>query len=449
MGTAKSALKSSTSSASSSQLSKKYSLVRGDSERLCQPLEIEDYGCQTCPEVSPPKWHLAHSTWFFETLILKPYLTGYIEFHPLFGQLFNSYYESFGAQHPRPERGLLTRPTVAQVYEYRRYVDTAMELLLVDIGHSRREAIEQMLVLGLNHEQQHQELLLTDIKSIFAYNPLRPVYQEPLKTKPVPEMELKTALKSGKCPEIEWIGISGGLCNIGHDAGSADQQVGRDFSYDNEGPRHEVIIRDFKLASKPVSNGEYSEFIGAGGYTTPDYWLSDAWKVVSNQRWQAPLYWELIDAQWWSMSLSGMQPVDIFAPVCHVSFYEAAAYARWAGKRLPTEQEWEVAASGYAIEGNFRDSGVLHPQYATCKKPLKQLFGDVWEWTQSAYSAYPGYHQENGALGEYNGKFMSGQMVLRGGSCVTPQDHMRVTYRNFFYPHERWQFSGIRLAEDG
>jgi ergothioneine biosynthesis protein EgtB len=440
MGTTKSALKSSTSSTSSSELSKKYSLIRGDSERLCQPLKIEDYGCQTCPEVSPPKWHLAHTAWFFETLILKPHLRGYIEFHPLFGRLFNSYYETFGAKHPRPERGLLTRPTVAQVYEYRRYVDTAMELLMADTEHSRREDIEQLIILGLNHEQQHQELLLTDIKNIFAYNPLRPVYKESLETK-------MTSKTERNC-EIEWIDISGRICNIGYDANDVDQHAGLGFSYDNEVPRHKVVIRDFKLASRPVNNGEFCEFINAGGYNTPDYWLSDAWKIVSSQQWHAPLYWESIDGQWWSMSLSGMRPVDVSSPVCHVSFYEAAAYARWAGKRLPTEQEWEVAASGYTIEGNFRDSGVLHPHCAVSKKPLKQLFGDVWEWTQSAYVAYPGYCQENGALGEYNGKFMSGQMVLRGGSCVTPQDHMRVTYRNFFYPHERWQFSGIRLAED-
>lgn len=425
-----------------------YNRVRRDSEYFCEPLEIEDYGIQTMPEVSPPKWHLAHTSWFFETLLLKPFNGGYREYHPKFAVLFNSYYDTIGTYHPRNQRGVLSRPTTDEIYSYRKYVDNAMHELLSQTNHLHRQDILSRTILGLNHEQQHQELLLTDIKHIFASNPLRPTYKQKFSkhnTDPIAKKQKKS--------KINWIEFSGGIKSIGltHDASSS-----KNFSYDNEGPKHKVLLENFKLASKPVSNGEYLEFINSGGYQQVELWLSDAWKIVNDQKWQAPLYWEKINGDWWYMTLSGMQEVDQYAPVSHVSFYEAAAYARWVnlkqpGVRLPTEAEWEVAANELPIEGNLRETGVLQPQsfrQDSSKNNLLQMFGDVWEWTQSAYAAYPGYHAAIGPLGEYNGKFMSSQMVLRGGSCVTPVDHLRVSYRNFFYPHERWQFSGFRLAKD-
>lgn len=408
----------------------RYVDVRRESEWLCKPLEIEDYGTQTMPSVSPPKWHLAHTAWFFETLLLKLFLKGYREFHPLFARLFNSYYESLGSYHPRPERGLLSRPTVAEVYRYRAYVDEHMARLLGQANHPQRHEIERLTVLGLNHEQQHQELLLTDIKHIFAYNPLRPSYSAPIWSTPAFD-----------APPLQWLELEGGIKAIGHG--------GEGFAYDNEGPEHRVYLHDFRLASRPVTNGEFMEFIEDGGYQKPEYWLSDAWKTVRQQRWKAPLYWECLDGEWWQMTLSGMRLVDEGIPVCHVSYYEAAAFAQWSGKRLATEAEWELAAADLPIKGNLRENGALHPLPPSCDgASLLQMFGDVWEWTQSAYMPYPGFKTTSGPLGEYNGKFMSGQMVLRGGSCLTPADHIRATYRNFFYPEERWQFSGFRLAED-
>ena len=406
-----------------------FTRVRQQSELLCEPLEIEDYGIQTIAEVSPPKWHLAHTAWFFETLLLKPFLSGYCEFNPLFAQLFNSYYDTIGHYHPRPERGLLSRPTVTEVYRYREYVDEHMMRLLSHHNHEFQDEIVRRTILGINHEQQHQELMLTDIKHIFASNPLRPTYRD------------LAIAPSTKADPVQWISFKGGVTSIGH------KNCG--FAYDNEMPRHKVYLEDFRLASRPVTNGEFIKFIEAGGYQNSELWLSDAWKAVNQQKWQTPLYWERIDGDWWHMTLAGMARVDDNTPVCHVSFYEAAAYARWAGKRLPTETEWEVAATDLPIEGNLHDIDLLHPMPAHGKSTLLQMYGDVWEWTQSAYAPYPGYHQAQGALGEYNGKFMSGQMVLRGGSCVTPADHIRPSYRNFFYPHDRWQFSGFRLAENG
>ena len=423
-----------------------YNRVRHDSEYLCEPLEIEDYGIQTMPEVSPPKWHLAHTSWFFETLLLKPFNGGYREYHPKFAVLFNSYYDTIGTYHPRNQRGILSRPTTDEIYSYRQYVDNAMHELLSQTNHLHRQDILSRTILGLNHEQQHQELLLTDIKHIFYSNPLRPTYKENF-------THLETSPVTQKRHKINWIEFNGGIKPIGL---SHDKSSSTSFSYDNEGPKHKVLLENFKLASKPVSNGEYLEFINSGGYQQVELWLSDAWKIVNDQKWQAPLYWEKINGDWWYMTLSGMQEVDQYAPVSHVSFYEASAYARWVnlkqpGVRLPTEAEWEVAANELPIEGNLRETGVLQPQsfrQDSSKNDLLQMFGDVWEWTQSAYAAYPGYHAAIGPLGEYNGKFMSSQMVLRGGSCVTPIDHLRVSYRNFFYPHERWQFSGFRLAKD-
>jgi len=406
-----------------------YSRIRNDSEALCKPLQIEDYVIQVEPFVSPPKWHLAHTSWFFETLLLKPHLAGYEEFHPMYGILFNSYYDTIGVYHPRPERGLLSRPTVEEVYRYRSYVDENMKLLLANGSHERFDEIGSFTLLGLNHEQQHQELFLTDLKYNFGYNPLRPVYAGSEKG------------AEGSESPLRWIDFDGGVKEVGF--------AGDGFAYDNEGPRHKVWLDDFRLGSRPVTNGEYLAFIEDGGYTIPALWLSDGWKAVRQNGWEAPLYWEKKGDLWWNMTLHGMAPLNGAEPVCHVSFYEAMAYAKWAGKRLPTESEWEIGAETVPVDGNFRESGLLHPRASQDPSRLDQMFGDVWEWTESPYVSYPGYRQQAGPPGEYNGKFMSGQMVLRGGSCATPSDHIRSTYRNFFYPHERWQFCGFRLAEEG
>ncbi len=406
----------------------RFERVRAESEALCAPLELEDYGIQSAPEVSPPKWHLAHTTWFFETFLLKPFLSGHREFHPRFGYLFNSYYETAGTFHPRAKRGLLSRPTLTEVLSYRACVNERMRELLADANHSDRPEIERRIELGLQHEQQHQELLLTDIKFNFAINPLRPAYQ------PLP---LKARCDVSPLRFLEY---AGGVREIGRD--------GAGFCFDNETPRHRAYLQDFRLGSRLTTNGEFLEFINAGGYRQPQWWMSDGWKTVREQRWEAPLYWEQNDGVWSRMTLSGMREIVPEEPVCHVSFYEADAYARWAGRRLPTEVEWECVAADIAPQGNLRDAGFLEP-VAADGDGLVQMFGDVWEWTASPYVAYPGYRPLAGTLGEYNGKFMSSQMVLRGGSCVTPNDHIRAAYRNFFYPWERWQYTGIRLAEDG
>jgi len=438
-------------------LTRYYSRVRADTEGLCEPLVTEDYGIQTIPEVSPPKWHLAHTAWFFETFLLIPYLPGYEAFNTEFSRLFNSYYDSIGYYHPRHERGLLSRPTVKQVYDYRAYVDKHMMRLLTDSHNVERQEIIRRTILGLNHEQQHQELLLTDIKHIFAYNPLRPVYRveypqsrisrergvasDPVLVDAVNNPENVSSLSRGdQSGAQQWVNFDAGVRRIGND--------GAGFSYDNEGPLHKVYLNSFRIATRPVTNREYIEFINDNGYRQSGLWHSEAWKKLCDEGWSAPLYWEQRDDQWHYMTLAGMQRVDNDIPVCHVSFFEAAAFARWAGKRLPTEAEWELAAQGLPVQGNFRDENHFQPQAAKSASGLQQMYGDVWEWTQSPYVSYPGYKQEHGAFGEYNGKFMSSQMVLRGGSCVSPADHLRATYRNFFYPQERWQFSGFRLAED-
>ncbi len=406
---------------SSLSLLSQYQQVRQVSDRICQPLATEDYVIQSMPDVSPPKWHLAHTTWFFETFLLVPHLPGYEVFHPQFGYLFNSYYEAVGARHPRADRGLLSRPTVAEVYRYREYVDTAMSNLIETIPvHSE---LLSSIVLGLHHEQQHQELLLTDIKHILGTNPLHPVYQIS-----------KTVERNNIYSPHKWLEYSGGLVSIGHQ--------GDDFAFDNESPRHQTYLQAYKLADRLVTNGEYLEFIRAGGYQQARYWLAEGWAMVTSQQWQAPLYWEQIDGQWWVMTLGGLLPMDEHEPVCHVSFYEADAYATWRGYRLPTEAEWEIATVGIPLTGNFLDSDLFHPT----PNNSHQFFGDVWEWTQSAYLPYPGFRVAEGAIGEYNGKFMCNQMVLRGGSCVTSQSHIRSTYRNFFPTSTRWQFTGIRLA---
>ncbi len=413
-------------SSSPTTLIEGYQAIREASEALCKPLEIEDYGIQTMPDVSPPKWHLAHTSWFFETFLLKPYLKGYREFHADYVRLFNSYYDQVGEYHPRPQRGFLSRPTVKDILSYRAHVNEAMQQLLGQTDHSAWADIETRTVIGLNHEQQHQELLLTDIKHIFACNPLRPVYRD------LPQISATAAPR-------QWIEQPGGLIEIG--------ATGEGFAYDNEFPRHKVYLQPFKLASRLITNAEYLAFIEDAGYDRPELWLSEGWKAIKEGRFSKPLYWELRDGEWWQMTLSGMQMLDPNAPVCHVNYFEADAYANWAGKRLPTEGEWESVAAVNSVEGNLRDAGYLQPQ-ASETEGLQQLFGDVWEWTQTAYNPYPGFHAPKGALGEYNGKFMCGQYVLRGGSCVTPANHISASYRNFFYPADQWQFSGIRLAED-
>ena len=403
-----------------------YRKIRADSHNLCAPLAVEDYVIQAMADTSPPKWHLAHTTWFFETFILSVYGKDYRPFHPAFAHLFNSYYETVGTFFPRPKRGLLARPTVDDVYRYRAHVDEAMADLLATVPESVREEVEYRTVI----EQQHQELMLTDIKYNFSINPLHPVYRP------------WQAPDAGPVGDMAWLDYPGGVREVGHE--------GPGFAYDNETPRHRVYLRDYRLGSRLVTNGEFLEFIEADGYRRPGLWLSEGWATIRQKGWEAPLYWENKENEWWLFSLAGLRPLDEREPVCHVSFYEADAYARWRGKRLPMEAEWECAAADCAIEGNFRESGLYHP--AMAKQPLSdgpsQIFGDVWEWTQSSYAPYPGFRPLAGSLGEYNGKFMCSQMVLRGGSCATPQSHIRASYRNFFYPGDRWQFSGIRLAED-
>lgn len=404
--------------------------VRRDSERLAARLTPEDQVVQAMPDCSPVKWHLAHVTWFFESFVLVPHLPGYRPVHPQFAYLFNSYYVAAGARYPRPQRGLLTRPTVAEVGAYRQQVTEATIELLESADENRWRVLEALVETGINHEQQHQELLLMDILNLFSRNPLRPAFA-PFQP---------AASEAGDA--LRWIGFDGGIHAVGHD--------GDGFAYDNEGPRHDVLLRPFRLAARPASNGEWLAFVEDGGYRRPELWLSDGWATVEAEGWTAPLYWEPTGTGWAAMTLSGMQPIDPGAPVCHVSHYEADAFARWSGRRLPTEAEWEVASQACPLRGNFLGSGRLRPVAGRADdgKAIAQMFGDVWEWTSSPYGPYPGYRPPAGAIGEYNGKFMANQMVLRGGCCVTPDGHIRRSYRNFFYPHQRWAFAGVRLAED-
>jgi ergothioneine biosynthesis protein EgtB len=404
-----------------------YRQVRATTEGLAAPLTPEDCAIQSMPDASPVKWHMAHTSWFFETFVLARVGRAFRPFDPSFAYLFNSYYDAVGDRLPRSQRGLLSRPTLSDVYRYRAHIDDQMLELLESEGFSSPNAAT--VELGLHHEQQHQELLLTDIKHAFASNPLRPTYRE---------RSRQTVPAVG--PPF-WVTFPEGLYGQGHD--------GDGFAFDNETPRHQVWQPAFQLASRLVTNGDYLAFMEAGGYERPEFWLADGWEACSGQRWQAPLYWERQQQSWWLMTLAGMQPVNEAEPVCHVSFFEADAFARWAGARLPTEAEWEVAAASQTMAGNFLESGLLQPVVAPpSDAPIRQLLGDVWEWTMSAYLPYPGYRPLPGALGEYNGKFMCNQMVLRGGSCVTPAAHIRPSYRNFFPPKTRWQFTGIRLAKD-
>jgi ergothioneine biosynthesis protein EgtB len=411
----------------------RFAAVRQQSEALAAHLSPEDQAIQSMPDVSPTKWHLAHTSWFFETFLLGPLDPAYREFDPAFAYLFNSYYEAVGPRHPRPERGLLSRPTVDAIAAYRDHVTAAMLRLIETAGESVWQRAAPLIELGTHHEQQHQELILMDIKHVFSLNPLLPAYQAPRPHVVAPER-----------PVAAWAEFAGGLEEIGH--------AGAGFAFDNEGPRHKVWIEPFRLATHPVCCGEYLDFIADGGYRRPEFWLSEGWTAVQQQGWQAPLYWRSEDDGWRIFTLSGERPVDPAEPVCHVSLYEADAFARWAGKRLPTEAEWEIAARDLPLIGNLCDTGHLHPCPDTASANddpgSRQMIGDVWEWTASPYVAYPRFRPAAGAVGEYNGKFMSNQMVLRGGAAVTPAAHLRVTYRNFFPPSARWAFSGLRLAED-
>ena len=502
-------------------LIERYSAVRGTSAWLCEPLVVEDFVVQSMPDVSPTKWHLAHTSWFFETFLLKPHLPGYREFDPAFAFLFNSYYVTLGDRHCRQNRGQLSRPTVEEVYAYRAHVDDHMRQLLAAMTPASAINVRPLVEVGLHHEQQHQELMAMDLKHVFWVNPLRPAYR-PRKTQTTVGMasiqqtaagaKTNAAESTGanRHPRpapapVRWVRFDGGLVEVGHD--SADGA----FAFDNESPRHKVYLKPFALADRLVTNGEFKRFIAAGGYTRAELWLSAGAATAKEQGWEAPLYWIKQDGRWMHHTLAGLRPVEDDEPVCHVSFYEADAFARWLGARLPTEAEWETAAGGLRddaiTQGNFLEDAHFHPlparvatrrpavapplvtsflpaetasassspndaSYSVSQHPLacqddsqsvdskphlppappppqlRQMFGDVWEWTASAYLGYPGYQPPAGALGEYNGKFMSNQFVLRGGCCVTPRSHVRATYRNFFPPDARWQFAGLRLAKD-
>ena len=412
-----------------------YQSVRSYTDALADPLSSEDQCIQSMPDVSPTKWHRAHVTWFFETFLLKPRLKGYREYHPAFGFLFNSYYEAVGDRHPRPERGNLSRPSCEEVAAYRAHVDAAMaELLAVPMDDDPLDdATADLVVLGLNHEQQHQELLLMDIKHVLSTNrAMWPAYHD------LPP-SLAAVTDNGR-PADDWTSFDGGEVWVGHD--------GDGFAFDNESPRHRTILPPYRLANRLVTCRQWLEFMADGGYDTPTLWLSDGWHQRLENGWDAPSYWDFhSDDGWRVFTLHGLQPLSLDEPVCHLSYYEADAFARWAGARLPTEAEWEHAAAEQRPEGNLGDQGRWHPAAAPPGNGLRQLFGDVWEWTSSPYGSYPGFQPAPGAVGEYNGKFMVNQFVLRGGACVTPPGHIRATYRNFFHPHTRWHFSGVRLAQ--
>ncbi|HTT87872.1 MAG TPA: ergothioneine biosynthesis protein EgtB [Acidimicrobiales bacterium] len=429
-------------------LASRYAQVRGTTETLAAPLSPEDQTVQSMPDVSPTKWHRAHTSWFFETFLLEPSLAGYRSFHPAYAYLFNSYYEGVGARYPRPRRGVVSRPGVGEVTKYRDHVDAAMARLLRE---PLDPAATDLVELGLHHEQQHQELLLMDIKHVLSCNPLQPAYAT-----------VTVAEPASAPPALRWVEHEGGMVEVGHD--------GNGFAFDNERPRHGVYLEPFALADRAVTCGEWTSFIDDGGYDRPDLWLSDGWATAQAEGWDAPLYWFKVADDWWLFTLGGPQLVDPSEPVCHVSYYEADAFARWRGARLPTESEWETVAATQvrggarvgagsvgagslgagslgagSVVGNFLDPAVLHPRPST---GAPSLFGDVWQWTRSAYSPYPGFQPAAGAVGEYNGKFMVNQYVLRGGCCVTPADHIRPAYRNFFPPSARWAFAGLRLARD-
>ena len=407
------------------KLADRYAAVRRLSLDIAAPLSDADATIQPMPDASPAKWHLAHTTWFFETFLLRDHLPGYRAFDESWAYLFNSYYDAEGDRHARPRRGMLSRPSLDEVRAYRAAVDQAMM-------SSMEELPADLVELGLNHEQQHQELMLMDLLATFAENPLHPAAW--------PEASQPAAARVPDSPF--WAVDEGGLAEIGHD--------GRGFAFDCEGPRHQVVISPHGLADRPVTNAEWLGFIAAGGYSEPRLWLSDGWDWVKAQKVEAPLYWVWRDEAWWRFGLDGLRPLNLAEPVCHISYYEADAYARWAGVRLPTEAEWEVAALRHdPAGGHLLDAaGPVRPRPSPEGPGLRDLFGNVWEWTASAYLPYPGFRPAEGAVGEYNGKFMVSQMVLRGGCCATPRGHVRASYRNFFYPHHRWMFAGVRLAKD-
>jgi len=412
-----------------------YGAVRTFTEKLKEPLAIEDCVVQTMEDVSPTKWHLAHTTWFFETFVLREFLPGYELFHPDYPYLFNSYYVQAGERHCRDSRGYISRPTVTEVLDYRAHVDESMNRLFESAAADVVRAAFPVVELGLHHEQQHQELLLTDIKHVLSVNPLRPAYLPG-------QEEIRPASSGIAAPPLGWVRFDEGIYEIGH--------AGNGFAFDNEGPRHRSYLQEFDIATRLVTNGEFIEFMEDGGYERPELWLSLGWATVEERGWSEPFYWERRDGVWWSYTLRGMRPVDPNEPVCHLSYFEADAFARWAGARLPTEQEWEVAASSVPIDGSFVDSELYHPRALSSheESSLAQMFGEVWQWTSSSYSPYPGFRPAEGTLGEYNGKFMCNQYVLRGGSCATSKSHIRPTYRNFFPPDATWQFTGLRLARD-
>ena len=422
-----------------------YTRIRGATLALCETLAVEDHVVQSMPDASPTRWHLAHTTWFFETFVLSAARPSYAAFHPAFAVLFNSYYQAVGPQFPRARRGMLTRPTVREVLDYRAHVDAAMERLLRELGDAAFQEVAARVELGLHHEEQHQELILTDVKHMLAQNPLDPVFRpRPVHATSGAEKPAGPRDKAPRAGGDEAFGpkIAEGVIETG--------TLGEGFFFDNEGPRHRSWVDGYQLGRRLVTAGEYIDFIEDGGYSKPDLWLSDGFATVRSEGWQAPLYWRRDHGGWSMFTLSGRRPVDPEEPVCHVSFYEADAFARWAGARLPREEEWEHVAESVPTTGNFVEQGLFHPAAARASSAgadgYCQLFGDVWEWTASAYLGYPGFEPAPGAIGEYNGKFMSGQMVLRGGSVATPARHIRATYRNFFPPSARWQFSGIRLA---
>jgi ergothioneine biosynthesis protein EgtB len=406
-------------------LQRHFNAARELTTRLAAPLSDADATVQSMPDASPAKWHLAHVTWFLETFVLRDHLPAYRSFDDSFAYLFNSYYEAEGARHARAARGLLSRPTLSQILEYRLHVEAAVNAHWDSLPSSARALVE----LGMHHEQQHQELLLTDILHLFAQNPTFPAYWDASHAGPVAEAPV---------PAMGWLKGPSGVQAIGHD--------GAGFAFDCEGPRHEVMLYPFALSDRTVTNGEWLQFIDDGGYRDPRHWLSDGWAWVQREDINAPLYWQQADGGWWALGLGGLQALDMAAPVTHISLYEADAYASWAGARLPTEAEWELIAASYDSCGGHQldGPGAIQPSAAH----QDSLFGNVWQWTGSAYRPYPGFRAAEGAVGEYNGKFMSGQFVLRGGSCATPRGHMRASYRNFFYPHQRWQFTGLRLAKD-
>ncbi len=464
-------------------LLQRYKTVRKQTLSLIKSLSAEDAVAQSMPDASPAKWHLAHTTWFFETFILKPFFEGYIEYDSQFNYLFNSYYESVGSRHARPQRGLLTRPTLQSVMAYRHAVDQAiMDLMQCELSSDAHQKITFLLTVGMHHEMQHQELISTDILHLFWHNPTFPCVHDlssrhELPSHKRPKSNVNHSDAKPSVASLKYIPFEGGMVTVGHDAASA--QTANDFAYDCECPSHEMYLQPFALSNRLITNGEWLEFITDGGYQNSLLWLSDGWHCAQKNQWSAPLYWlqeegvgKGAQAQF---GLDGLQAIDWHAPVSHISFYEADAFARWAGKRLPLEHEWEHVAHQQATktnvleQANFLEKGVFRPQVAQVAQVAKverclgrqlsndqslgnalqvhQLYGDVWEWTQSAFSPYPRFQAEQGALGEYNGKFMANQYVLRGGSCVTPKEQVRSTYRNFFYPHHRWQFSGLRLAE--